>query len=90
VSDNIPQRTCVGCKKVFGQNELLAVTKLKNGQVVVNVGHKTAGRSVYLCYRESCLLKAKNRKGQNGLQYGLKSVINLNIWEELATLIKKP
>ncbi len=83
-----PQRTCVGCKKRYDQDELLAITRLKNGEVVVNDGHKKAGRSVYLCRKAECLRKARDRKGQNGLQFGLKVQIPDSVWENLEKLLK--
>lgn len=83
-----PQRTCVGCKKRYDQEELLAVTRLKNGEVVVNEGRKNAGRSVYLCRKAECLRKARGRKGQNGLQFGLKVQIPDSIWETLEKTLK--
>jgi predicted RNA-binding protein YlxR (DUF448 family) len=84
-----PQRTCAGCFKKFNQDELLAVTRLKNGEVLVNADHKKAGRSVYLCRKMECLKKARDRKGKNGLEYGLKVKIPQEIWKELEDRLKK-
>ena len=78
-----PQRTCVGCFKKFNQGDLLAITRLKDGAVVVNEPYQKRGRSVYLCRQPQCLKKARGRKGQNGLQYGLKVKILDEIWAEL-------
>ena len=78
----------MGCKKRFDQDQLLAVTRLKSGQVVINAARKEAGRSVYLCKKQSCLLKAVNRKGQNALQYGLKVQIPSELRAELEKILK--
>lgn len=83
-----PQRTCSGCKKRFDQNELLAVTRLKNGDVIVNPDRKKSGRSAYLCKKPECLRRVHNRKGKNGLEYGLKVKIPDSVWEELQKIIK--
>lgn len=83
-----PQRTCAGCKKKFDQNELLAVTRLKNGEVIVNPDHQKAGRSAYLCKNIVCLRRVRDRKGKNGLEYGLKVKIPDSVWEELQKIIK--
>ncbi len=84
-----PQRTCVGCRKRFNQDELLAVTRLKNGEVVVNENHQKAGRSVYLCKKPECLKKAHGRKGHNALKYGLKVEVPDQVFEELQKIIQK-
>ena len=78
-----PQRTCVGCFRKFDQDHLLAITRLKGGVVVLNFEHSAAGRSVYLCCKAACFKKARNRKGKNGLEYGLKLKIAPQIWTEL-------
>ncbi len=78
-----PQRTCAGCRKKHDQSDLLAVTRLKNGEVIVNDPYEQRGRSVYICRKKECLRKIRDRKGQNGLQYGLKVQIPENIWKIL-------
>lgn len=83
----VPIRTCVGCFQKFPQKELLAVTRLKNGAIVVDKEQKIAGRSVYLCYKPVCMGKARKRKGQNALQYGLKRPILPDIWENIEKII---
>lgn len=84
---NQPIRTCVGCFQKFPQKELLAITRLKNGDLVVDKEQKAAGRSVYLCYKKACLNKARKRKGKNALEYGLKVPIANIIWETIEQLI---
>ena len=81
-----PQRTCVGCRKRYDQDQLLAVTRQKNGEVVVNPGHKIAGRSSYICSKPECLRKAKGKKGSNPIQYWLKVKVPDEVWEKLAEL----
>lgn len=83
-----PERTCVGCRKKYNQADLLAITRKKDGTVQVNPGKKAAGRSVYLCLKPKCLSIARDRKGQNALQFGLKSPISPVIWAELEKIIK--
>ena len=77
------QRTCVGCFGNFTQAQLLAVTRLKNGVVAVDLEQVLDGRSAYLCRKGACLKKARDRKGKNGLEYGLKVKILPEIWLEL-------
>ncbi len=81
------ERTCVGCFKKDDQGNLLAVTRLKSGEVVVNFGHKFVGRSVYLCRNQKCLKKAKMRKGKNGVEFGLKVKAEESLWRELERVV---
>ncbi len=59
---SFPIRTCIGCGEKFPQDELIRI-KLSGGKLVINP-RKTflPGRSVYLCYNESCWNSAL-RKG---------------------------
>jgi predicted RNA-binding protein YlxR (DUF448 family) len=84
----VPQRTCVSCKKRFNQAELLAVTRLKDGRVVVNENLTRKGRSVYVCKKAGCLGKIRGGKKQNGLLYGLKVKIPDGVWNQLEKFIK--
>lgn len=102
---NEPIRTCVGCFQKFPQKQLLAITRLKNGDMVVDKDaplwrsnrltelslalkeHKAAGRSVYLCYKKSCMDKARKRKGKNAVEYGLKVPVANIVWETIEQLI---
>ncbi len=50
------ERKCVGCGKLKDRKELIKITKENlHGQVVVNHSNKIFGRSVYLCYNNSCI-----------------------------------
>ncbi len=84
---NIPLRTCVGCFEKFLKKELIAITRLQNGNVVLDTAKNSLGRSVYLCRKISCFNKAVKRRGQNALQYGLKTAISTGILEELEKLV---
>lgn len=82
-----PQRTCVGCQKKRDQDELLAVTRLKDGSVVVNDPYRQIGRSAYVCRKAECLKKARGKKKKSALQYWLKVKIPDDIWAGLEKLI---
>lgn len=85
---HFPERTCVGCFKKFPQADLIAVTRLLAGEVIVQIAGNTPGRSAYLCRNIICLTRAKNRKGKNGLEYSLKVKILDPVWEQLDKVIK--
>ena len=56
-------RKCAGCGKILNRNNMIKITKQKNAQsLVVNGNSKIFGRSVYLCYNNSCI-EAAFKKG---------------------------
>ena len=58
------ERKCAGCGKLKNREELIKITKENlHGNVVINHSNKIFGRSVYLCYNNSCIEAAfkKNR-----------------------------
>ncbi len=61
-SAHVPVRTCIGCGEGFPQADLIRI-KLSGGKLTIcPEGSGLAGRSVYLCAKESCWNKAL-RKG---------------------------
>lgn len=50
------QRKCCGCGKIKDREDLIKITRQKpHGDIVINRSNKIFGRSVYLCYNESCI-----------------------------------
>ena len=67
------ERKCVGCGKIKNRDELIKITKqTSQGNIVVNGGSKIFGRSVYLCYNNSCVEAAFKK---NKLQKALKTSV---------------
>ena len=64
------ERKCAGCGKLKDRNELIKITREKcNANVIVNPNNKIFGRSVYLCYNNSCIEAAfKKNKLQKALR----------------------
>ena len=57
-------RKCISCGNLKKRSELIKITKDKSsGNVILMPDSKTFGRSVYLCYNQSCIDNAfkKNR-----------------------------
>ena len=54
ISQHIPQRTCVACRKVKAKRELIRVVRTSNGNVEVDTSGKKAGRGAYLCRSPEC------------------------------------
>ena len=50
---HIPQRTCVGCRKVMPKRQLVRIVRSPEGVQVDSTG-KLAGRGAYLHDRHSC------------------------------------
>ena len=53
-----PQRTCIGCRKVRPQAELLRLVRGADGRVHVDSGGRAEGRGAYVCPDPGCLGKA--------------------------------
>lgn len=50
------ERKCAGCGKLKDRKELIKITRENvHGNVIVNPNNKIFGRSVYLCYNDSCI-----------------------------------
>ena len=58
-----PRRTCVGCRQVRPQDELIRLTRGADGVARVDETGKGAGRGVYACPTPECLTTAL-RKGR--------------------------
>ncbi len=86
----VAERTCCGCFLKKPKSILFAVTRLKEGKVVVNGEGKYAGRSAYLCDSKKCLIRSRDRKGKSGLEHAMNVKIPPQIWTELEKLIIKP
>ena len=53
------ERKCVGCGKLKDRKDLIKITcENAHGNVIVNPDNKIFGRSVYLCYNNSCVENA--------------------------------
>ena len=50
------ERKCAGCGKLKDRKELIKITRENvHGNVIVNPDNKIFGRSVSLCYNDSCI-----------------------------------
>ena len=68
------ERKCVGCGQLKNRDELIKITKdHATNTLVINGNSKIFGRSVYLCYNNSCIESAFKK---NKLQKILKTSIS--------------
>jgi predicted RNA-binding protein YlxR (DUF448 family) len=58
-----PERTCLGCRQVRPQAELIRLTRGVDGRARVEAGGKGTGRGAYACPTVECLTGAL-RKGR--------------------------
>jgi len=86
---SIPERTCCGCRKVKAKSDLLAITRLKDGSIIVQYDGKIAGRSAHLCRSKICLEKVYKGKRTDALSISLKRKISPDIREKIEELITK-
>ena len=61
------ERKCVGCGKLFDRENMVKITRENlHGEVGLEPNNIIFGRSVYLCYNNSCIEAAfKKNKLQN-------------------------
>lgn len=65
---NVPTRTCIGCRSLDQQSQLLRFVRIDSGptsQVVPDLGRDSGGRGAWLHGRMSCMQRALDRKAFN-------------------------
>ncbi|HZK42302.1 MAG TPA: YlxR family protein [Clostridia bacterium] len=78
-------RTCVGCRGVFPQKQLLRIAGGGEAGVSLDFKQKLPGRGAYLCYNQACLEAARKRQS---LQRALKKPLPDHIWTEIDEAVK--
>ena len=63
VERRVPLRKCLGCGEMKEKRQLLRVVHSKDGETVVDLTGKAAGRGAYICGNIACFDAArKNRR----------------------------
>ncbi|MBQ8887116.1 MAG: YlxR family protein [Candidatus Gastranaerophilales bacterium] len=78
-------RQCVFCREYKSKEDLIRITKTKEGFVEINNAGDVQGRSVYICKNAECIKNALKKKKIEG---SLKSNLPESIKEELSTVLK--
>lgn len=60
-----PQRTCLGCRQVKHQSDLIRFVRSPDGAVLVDLKGRLPGRGAYLCNSRECLAAAVSRQQFN-------------------------
>jgi uncharacterized protein len=83
---HVPQRSCVGCRRVRSRPELVRLALGSRGQVTLDVRNQLPGRGAYLCaHSDDCLAQARRRRAlTRSLRVG-EDVIN---YEALSAALK--
>jgi predicted RNA-binding protein YlxR (DUF448 family) len=76
----IPLRMCVGCREMKPKKELLRIVRTPEGEIALDPGGKKSGRGAYVCWQESCLMRAIKQKQ---LDRALESPIGPEVTEQL-------
>jgi predicted RNA-binding protein YlxR (DUF448 family) len=78
----VPQRTCVACRKVKAKRELIRLVHSAESKIEVDTGGKKKGRGAYLCPERTCW--EAGLKG-NQLEHALRSHLTEENREQLMT-----
>ena len=86
MASRVPQRTCVGCRRVRAKADLVRLARGSDGQVILDVRNQLPGRGAYLCADGTdCLKQARRRRAlTRSLRVG-EDVIN---YEELSAALE--
>lgn len=77
-------RKCIGCFELKNREKMIKITReSKSGKIFINPNSKIFGRSVYLCYNNSCIM---NSLKKNKLAKFLKASLTEEFKEKLRTI----
>jgi predicted RNA-binding protein YlxR (DUF448 family) len=77
---HVPQRTCVGCRKIRPKREMVRIVRTPDQGVKIDESGKAPGRGAYLCRERQCWERALSEKR---LDYALQSGLSKEEWEAL-------
>lgn len=79
---HIPQRTCLGCRKVRPKREMVRIVRTPDQGVEIDQTGKRSGRGAYLCRQKACWDIALKKER---LEYALKT----NLTDEERTMLQQ-
>jgi uncharacterized protein len=80
-------RKCIGCFENKNRDEMIKITREHDSnKIFVNPNSKIFGRSVYLCYNDSCI---ENSLKKNKLAKFLKTNLTEELKQTLRTIVHK-
>ncbi len=82
----VPLRKCLVTKELKPKEELIRLVKTKENDVIIDPTGKLNGRGAYLTFDKQVFLQAKD---ENSLAQAFKMKINLDIYDDLLTLVSE-
>ncbi|EFM13101.1 protein of unknown function DUF448 [Paenibacillus curdlanolyticus YK9] len=76
----VPLRKCVACQEMKAKKELIRVVRTPDGDVLIDLTGKKAGRGAYLCGQVSCFRLAKKSRS---FDRALKAQVEPAIYDQL-------
>jgi predicted RNA-binding protein YlxR (DUF448 family) len=77
---HVPQRTCVGCRKIRPKREMVRIVRTPDEGVKIDESGKAPGRGAYLCRERQCWERAFSEKR---IDYALQTGLSKEEWEAL-------
>lgn len=62
MAKKLPVRMCAGCGEHKPKKELVRVVRTPQGELLLDLSGKMAGRGAYVCHNAACLAKARKAK----------------------------
>ena len=78
MAKHIPERMCIGCRKMFPKNSLLRFVST-DGTVEADISGKKQARGAYICKNNICIDAAKKKKA---LSKHFKMPVSDSIYDE--------
>ena len=76
IENNVPERTCVACRKTKPKKELIRLVRCSDSSVEIDPEGRKPGRGAYLCKSKTCWESALNKKRKDPLVYNLKAKLS--------------
>ncbi|MFQ5328917.1 MAG: YlxR family protein [Thermodesulfobacteriota bacterium] len=78
----MPERTCIGCRKVLSKEQLVRLAADVGAELVVDKRQRLGGRGVYICNERECFDRVV-QKGREGLARGFRYRVEIGDREKL-------
>ena len=62
VTKRVPLRKCTGCGEMKPKKELVRVVRTPDGEILLDLNGRAAGRGAYICRSAECLKAARKAK----------------------------
>ena len=86
MNNKIIIRKCIGCFKDHDRGEMMKITRQnQTNEIFINPNSKIFGRSVYLCYNNTCIEQSFKK---NKLAKFLKADLTEELKEKITTIHK--